>query len=195
MENINKKFKLWKTMFIEDHGGNWNEISFTDVVCWVNKMMFCDKLQIIIDDVIRVNTIKCFYYYLRKSCPISFSLSDCDKEMVKDYPKININKFYEEQSSRYPHTNDIIANWMEDCVEESDDVTPFDELFFAWERWCDEEGYTNKQRPEKKEIKEYLKKAQEKTLAGPGIYGKKAAEVARNGTKNKPKFNFTVIDD
>ena len=100
-----------------------------------------------------------------------------------------------EATGQYRSSNDIIANWMEDCVEESDDVTPFDELFSAWERWCDEEGYTNKQRPEKKEIKEYLKKAQEKTLAGPGIYGKKAAEGCPNGTKNKPKFNFTVIDD
>ena len=99
-----------------------------------------------------------------------------------------------EATAVYRSANDIIANWMEDSVEESNEVTPFDELFSAWERWCDDEGYTSKQRPEKKEVKEALIKQQDKTEWG-CVLGVKISDNCPNGTKKKPKFNFKPMDD
>ena len=70
----------------------------------------------------------------------------------------------------------------------------FDELYDSWERWCDDEGYNTKQRPEKKEIKEALLKLQEKTAYGL-VLGKSLKDGAPNGSKRQPKFNLKSIEE
>ena len=98
------------------------------------------------------------------------------------------------ETKMYKTKNDIIAQWATDALEESDELTSFDELYMAYEYWCDDEGYSSKQRPNKREVKEELKKMQDKTTYGL-VLGKKMSDGCPNGTKNKPKFNFTVIDE
>ncbi len=111
-----------------------------------------------------------------------------DQEGTKPPPEVK------EQTKAYRTANDIVANWVDDDLEECDDFLTFDELFDAWERWCDDEGYREKQRPEKKEIKDALCKLQEKTEYGL-VLGKKLADGCVNGTKRNPKFNFKPNDD
>ena len=83
---------------------------------------------------------------------------------------------------------------MDDNVTECDDFWSLDDLYDAWERWCDDEGYMSKQRPEKREVKLELLKHQEKTEYGL-VLGKKKSDNCPNGTKNKPLFNFKPMDD
>ena len=99
-----------------------------------------------------------------------------------------------EKTKAYRTSNDIIANWMNDDIVESDEFCSFDDLYDAWERWCDEEGYHSKQRPDKREVKATLLKFQEKTEYGL-VLGKNKKDKCPNGTRNKPKFNFKPIDD
>lgn len=99
-----------------------------------------------------------------------------------------------EQTRAYRTSNDIIANWMDADIIEDPGFCNFEELYDAWERWCDEEGYHPKQRPEKKEVKEALIKNQEKTDYG-CVFGMKISDGQPNGTKKKPKFNFKPMDD
>tara|TARA_Y100000389_G_C17462502_1_gene522897 strand:+ start:244 stop:2982 length:2739 start_codon:yes stop_codon:yes gene_type:complete len=98
------------------------------------------------------------------------------------------------QTKAYRTSNDIVANWVDDDLEECEDFNSFEELFDAWERWCDDEGYKEKQRPERKEIKEALIKLQEKTEYG-CVLGNKKSDSCPNGTKRFPKFNFRPIED
>jgi P4 family phage/plasmid primase-like protien len=99
-----------------------------------------------------------------------------------------------DKTKAYRTSNDIIANWMDDNVIECDEFCAFDELYDAWDRWCDDEGYLSKQRPEKREVKLELLKLQEKTHYG-CVLGKNKSDKCPNGTKNKPQFNFKPIDD
>ena len=73
-----------------------------------------------------------------------------------DVDKLNIDELLFEDLEDYgfniPELNDIIANWVDADLIEDPGFCSFEELYDAWERWCDEEGYTNKQRPEKKEV-------------------------------------------
>ena len=106
----------------------------------------------------------------------------CPPEEVKD------------ETKQYKTSNDIIANWVDDRIAECDEWSTFDELYDDWESYCDDEGIHQKQRPEKKEIKAELMKMQDKTNYGL-VLGKKKTDGAPNGTKQKPKFNFKVIDE
>jgi P4 family phage/plasmid primase-like protien len=99
-----------------------------------------------------------------------------------------------EMTKSYRTSNDIIANWISDDIVECDDFNSFDELFDSWERWCDDEGYHSKQRPDKKEIKEALFKIQEKTDYGL-VLGKIKTDGAPNGTKRQPRFNLRSIEE
>ncbi|MBD23925.1 MAG: hypothetical protein CMG46_02825 [Candidatus Marinimicrobia bacterium] len=99
-----------------------------------------------------------------------------------------------EMTKAYRTSNDIIANWINDDVIDCEDFCPFDELYDAWERWCDEEGYHPKQRPDKREVKTALLKHQEKTEYGL-VVGKNKNDNCPNGTRKKPKFNFKPMDD
>lgn len=94
----------------------------------------------------------------------------------------------------YRTCNDIIANWISDDIIPCDEFSSFDELYDAWERWCDDEGYNPKQRPNKQEVKLYLLNEQEKSEYGL-VMGKKMDEKCPNGTKRKPKFNFKSVDE
>ena len=106
----------------------------------------------------------------------------CPPEEVKD------------ETKQYKTSNDIIANWVDDCIVECEEFSTFDELYDDWENYCDNEGIHQRQRPEKKEIKTELMKMQDKTNYGL-VIGKNKSDNAPNGTKRKPKFNFKVIDD
>ena len=99
-----------------------------------------------------------------------------------------------EETKQYKTSNDLIANWIDDRVIESDEFSTFDDLYDDWENYCDEEGVHQKQRPEKKEIKAELMKMQMNPKWGL-VLGKKKSDGKPNGTKQKPKFNFKVIDD
>ena len=99
-----------------------------------------------------------------------------------------------DETKQYKTSNDLIANWVDDRIIECEEFTTFDDLYDDWESYCDDEGIQPKQRPEKKEIKGELMKMQDKTDYGL-VMGKKKSDGAPNGTKQKPKFNFKVIDD
>ena len=120
-------------------------------------------------------------------------------KLLDKYRKYNLEgtcppKEIKDKTKSYRTSNDIIANWMDDDVIECDEFCSFDELYDAWERWCDDEGYMAKQRPEKREVKLELLKHQEKTEYGL-VLGKKKSDNCPNGTKNKPLFNFKPMDD
>jgi phage/plasmid-associated DNA primase len=99
-----------------------------------------------------------------------------------------------EETKQYKTSNDLIANWVDDRITECEEWSTFDELYDDWESYCEDEGVNPKQRPEKKEIKGELMKLQDKTIWGL-VLGKKKSDGAPNGTKQKPKFNFKIIDD
>ena len=103
-------------------------------------------------------------------------------------------KEVKEETKCYQNSNDIISNWVDDCLSECDDFTPFELLYDAWEDYCDDEGITSRQRPDKKEVKVEILKLQEKTEYGLNI-GKSMSEKCPNGTKRKPLFNFKINDD
>ena len=93
----------------------------------------------------------------------------CPPEEVKD------------ETKQYKTSNDIIANWVDDCIVECEEFSTFDELYDDWENYCDNEGIHPKQRPTLKEIKAELMKMQDKTDYGL-VIGKRASDNAPNGT-------------
>ena len=99
-----------------------------------------------------------------------------------------------EETKLYKSSNDLIQNWIDDCITECDEFSTFNELFDDWEGYCDEVGIHPKQRPEKKEIKSTLMKLQDKTEYGL-VIGKKNSDGAPNGTKMYPKFNFKTNEE
>ena len=99
-----------------------------------------------------------------------------------------------EETKLYKTSNDLIANWIDDCIVECDEFTTFDELYDDWESYCDEVGIHQKQRQDKKEIKAALMNLQDKTEYGL-VLGKTKAEGAPNGTNRAPRFNFRTIDE
>ena len=130
---------------------------------------------------------------------IALAISQKDQKLLEKFPiycceGTNPPLDVKNSTLQFRSNNDLIANWIDDCVIEDDDYFNFEELYGAWERWCDEEGIHPKQRPEKKEIKEYLIKIQEKSNYG-FVIGKTKAEGYPNGTKRHPIFNLKPIDD
>ncbi len=125
---------------------------------------------------------------------VLFMIKLLDKYRKYDKEGTKPPKEVKDQTKAYRTSNDIIANWMDADLIEDEGSCSFDELYDAWERWCDEEGYNPKQRPEKKEVKEALIKQQEKTEYG-CVFGKNNNDNCPNGTKRKPKFNFKPMDD
>ena len=111
-----------------------------------------------------------------------------DKEGTK--PPMEVK----DETKSYKTSNDIIANWMDDMIEETEEFTSFDELYDDWETWCDDEGYQTRQRPDKREVKQALLRAQEKTTYGL-VLGKTLKDKCANGTKSKPRFNLRPIDE
>ena len=99
-----------------------------------------------------------------------------------------------EETKLYQSSNDLISNWVDECIIECSEFTEFNELYDDWESYCDEVGVNPKQRPVKKEIKEALLKLQDKTEYGL-VLGKAKKDGAPNGTKMYPKFNFKMIEE
>ena len=87
----------------------------------------------------------------------------------------------------------LFALWFKENIEETDELTPLDELNEDWNNYCDEIGISSKQRLEKKDFKSELCKQQEKTEYGLHI-GPNAKKPAINGTNRKPLFNFKIIE-
>ena len=87
----------------------------------------------------------------------------------------------------------LFALWFKENIEETDELTPLDELNEDWDNYCDEIGISSKQRLEKKDFKSELCKQQEKTEYGIAL-GPNAKEPGINGTNRKPLFNFKVIE-
>jgi P4 family phage/plasmid primase-like protien len=125
---------------------------------------------------------------------ILFVVKLLDKYRKYDKEGTKPPKEVKDKTKSYRTSNDIIANWIDADLSECEEFSTFDELYNAWERWCDDEGYHPKQRPEKKEVKEALIKQQEKNEYG-CVFGLKISEKCANGTKRAPKFNFKPIDD
>jgi P4 family phage/plasmid primase-like protien len=125
---------------------------------------------------------------------VLFMIMLLEKYRMYDKEGTKPPKEVKDQTRAYRTSNDIIANWMDADIIEDAGFCNFDELYDAWERWCDEEGYHPKQRPEKKEVKDALIKHQEKTDYG-CVFGMKISDGQPNGTKKKPKFNFKPMDD
>jgi|MDTC01.3.fsa_nt_gb P4 family phage/plasmid primase-like protien len=113
---------------------------------------------------------------------------DYDKEGTNPPPAVK------DETKSYRTSNDIIANWCADDLVESDEFCSFTELWDAFQRWSSDEGYNQKQIPEKNEIKEALFKLQEKTEYGL-VLGKNKSENCPNGTKRAPRFNLKSIDE
>lgn len=125
---------------------------------------------------------------------ILFMVKLLDKYRKYDKEGTKPPKEVKDKTKSYRTSNDIIANWIDADLVECEGFNTFEELYDAWERWCDDEGYTSKQRPEKKEVKEALIKQQDKTEWG-CVLGVKISDNCPNGTKKKPKFNFKPMDD
>ena len=119
------------------------------------------------------------------------------KDNGKDYknlsnnPKLDIvidtliKEFHDEKLA-------LFDRWAE-RIEVCEEYTNFNDLYDDWECYCDDEGVRPGKAwaPPKKEIKAELMKLQDMTCYGL-ILGRKKAELAPNGTKQKPKFNFRV---
>jgi len=169
-------------------GGTWRRI---EVVKYISKFTDnprpspADPHQYVADEQLSVKL---------EEWKLLFMITLLKKFQVYSKEGTNPPKEVKDETKMYKTKNDIIANWATEALEESDELTSFEELFDAYEYWCDDEGYPAKQRPNKREVKEELKKMQDKTTYGL-VLGKKSSDGCPNGTKNKPKFNFTVIDD
>ena len=125
---------------------------------------------------------------------VLFVVKLLDKYRIYNKEGTNPPKEVKDKTKSYRTSNDVIANWVDGDLEECAGFNTFDELYDAWERWCDDEGYPPKQRPEKKEVKEALIQQQEKNEYG-CVFGLKVSDGCANGTKRAPKFNFKPIDD
>jgi len=97
-------------------------------------------------------------------------------------------------TSVYITENDIIQKWIMEDLSESDEVIKFNDLHDYFKVWCENEGIDQK-KISKADLKKTLMIAQEKTKAGPPIFGKTEKEGAPNGIKSNPKFNFCQIED
>ena len=87
----------------------------------------------------------------------------------------------------------LFALWFKENIEETDELTPLDELNEDWDNYCDEIDAPEYQRLEKKDFKSELCKRQEKTEYGLHI-GPNAKKPGINGTNRKPLFNFKIIE-
>ena len=94
-------------------------------------------------------------------------------------------------SQEYRCSNDSIAMWIKDALDISDTPTPFKDLKTKFNDWYDDEGYNSKNKPQQKELKDYLMKWQDKSKWGLSLGDKNSP----NGSKSRPKFNLKPIDE
>ena len=104
-----------------------------------------------------------------------------------------------DKTSEYRNENDIIGQWITDNCVECDNIvegvseyapTDFDNLYAEFVEWCDDQEEKN--RPDKKKVKEALKKWQSKSKYGLSI-SKKKSDNLPNGSEAKPRFNLKVV--
>ena len=104
-----------------------------------------------------------------------------------------------DRTSEYRNSNDIIGQWITDNCMECDNIvegvneyapTDFDNLYAEFVEWCDDQEEKN--RPDKKKVKEALKKWQSKSKYGLSI-SKKKSDNLPNGSEAKPRFNLKVV--
>jgi len=96
-------------------------------------------------------------------------------------------------------SEDIVKRWIGDCCVEEENIkegineyapSEYDNLFAEFKEWCDQNEESNP--PDKKSVKEALKKWQLSSKFGLSI-GKKKSDSNVNGFEAKPRFNLRVI--
>ena len=113
-------------------------------------------------------------------------------------------KIYDEEGTKAPSSvsqatnvyvieNDIIQKWFCEDLVECDEVLSFNNIYDSFILWCENEGINHKKYA-KSDIKKELEKMQLITKYG-CVYGEKTKDVAPNGTKSYPKFNYCPIED
>ena len=126
---------------------------------------------------------------------IIFMIELLKKYIVYNKEGTKAPKEVKDKTKSYRTSNDTIANWINDDLIECEELCSFDECYNAFERWCDDEGYPQKQRPVQKDVKEALLKHQEDKTEYGLVLGDKTSDNCPNGTKRKPKFNLKPKDD
>jgi len=129
-----------------------------------------------------------------KKWNILFMIKLLDYYKLYDKEGTNAPSSVTEATKVYITENDTIQKWIAEDLVESDSVSPFDDLMENLKVWCDGDGIDFK-KISKLEVKKSLIKAQEKTKAGPVVFGKNKGDNAPNGTRPQPKFNFISQED
>ncbi len=121
-----------------------------------------------------------------------------------DVHGIEIPEEVKAKTSEYRCNNDLVGQWISlNCAEEDNEVstdgitetapTSFDTLYEHFIEWCEDEEFKN--RPDKKRVREALKKWQAKSKYGLS-YGKKKSDSVgmANGYESAMKFNLKVLE-
>ena len=104
-----------------------------------------------------------------------------------------------EKTRDYRNSNDLVGQWINDCCVEVDNIidgineyapSEFENLYADFKEWSSEQEEKNP--PDKKSVKEALKKWQASSKFGLSI-GKKKANSGINGYEAKPRFNLKVV--
>ena len=114
---------------------------------------------------------------------------------------INIPDEVKSKTNEYRNNNDLVGQWIDQNCEESDNIvstdgiteqapTEFDTLYDDFKEWVEEEEIRNC--PDKKSVRNALKKWQEKSSYGLS-FGKKKSEAGANGYEKAMKFNLVII--
>jgi len=119
----------------------------------------------------------------------------------REYDKkgIHIPEAVTDKTREYRNANDLVGQWINDCCVEIENTVDgvneyapgeFDNLYADFTEWCISQEEKN--RPDKKSVKEALKKWQASSKFGLSI-GKKKVDSGINGYEAKPRFNLKVI--
>ena len=139
---------------------------------------------------------------LKKKLPywiVPFTLTLLNEWKEYDTNGIVVPDAVTEKTKDYRNANDLVGQWINDCcIEVENDVSgvnevapsEFDNLFADFKEWCDSQEEKNP--PEKKSVKEALKKWQASSKFGLSI-GKKKTDSGVNGFEGKPRFNLRVV--
>jgi P4 family phage/plasmid primase-like protien len=119
--------------------------------------------------------------------------------MKYDVDGITVPPQVNSKTKSYRNENDNVGRWInEACEESSNEIvdgvekapSPFTDLCEDFEDWCKENGIKSN----KNKFKEDLMRWQEKSQYGLSI-GKTVKDGCSNGTKRKPLFNLTVLEE
>jgi len=116
-----------------------------------------------------------------------------DVDGIRVPPQVN------SKTKSYRNENDNVGRWINESCEETPNTiidglekapTSFEDLYSDFEDWCKENGI----KAQKSKIKEDLMRWQEKSRYGLSL-GKSVKDGCSNGTKRKPLFNLTVLEE